>query len=94
MLHTVLFRVEPVHIRDSIVIYIDLETTNLCVVSGKIVEIGALIEGSLSTFSTVVIPGQYIEQSSVHGIPHESSYWGRALPKLSRGSVNLCDMFR
>ena len=78
MLHTVLFCVEPVHVCDSIVVYMDLETSSLDILSGKIVEIGALIEGSHSTFSTVVNPGQddSIEQPSVHGIPYEELLLG------------------
>ena len=70
MLHTVLFRVEPAHIRDSVIVYMDLETNSLDVLTGKVVEIGALIEGSCFTFSTVVNPGQdeSIDQPSVHGI--------------------------
>ena len=70
-LHTVLFHAEPAHICDSIVVYVDLETNSLDVLSGKIVEIGALVEGHGFTFSTVVNPGQdeSIDQSSVHGIP-------------------------
>ena len=41
------------------------------VLSGKIVEIGALVEGHGFIFSTVVNPGQdeSIDQPSVHGIP-------------------------
>ena len=78
MLHTVLFCVEPAHVCDCIVVYMDLETSSLDILSGKIVEIGALIEGSHSTFSTVVNPGQdhSIEQPSVHGIPHEELLLG------------------
>ena len=78
MLHTVLFRVEPAHVCDCIVVYMDLETSSLDILSGKIVEIGALIEGSHSTFSTVVNPGQddSIEQPSVHGIPYEELLLG------------------
>ena len=71
LLHTVLFRVEPAHICDCIIVYMDLETSGLDVLSNKIVEIGALVEGHGFTFSTVVNPGQdeSIDQSSVHGIP-------------------------
>ena len=67
-----LFRVEPVQVCDSIVVYMDLETNSLDVLSGKIVEIGAVIEGSRFMFSTVVNPGQAenIDQPSVHGIAH------------------------
>ena len=70
LLHTVLFRVEPAHIRDGIVVDMDLETSGLDLLSNKIVEIGALVEGHGFTFSTVVNPGQdeSLDQSSVHGI--------------------------
>ena len=37
MPHTVLFRVEPTQVRDSIVVYMDLETDNLYVLAGKTV---------------------------------------------------------
>ena len=70
-LHTVLFRVEPTQVRDALVVYMDLETHSLDVLSCKIVEIGALVEGHGFKFSTVVNPGQdeSIDQPSVHGIP-------------------------
>ena len=70
MLHTVLFRVQPTQVRDCLVVYMDLESTGLDVHCGKIVEIGALVEGHGFMFSTVVNPGQDdIDQPSVHGIP-------------------------
>ena len=53
MMHTVLFPREPALACESIIAYIDLETNNLDVLSGKIVEIGALVDGSRATFSTV-----------------------------------------
>ena len=55
MFHTALFRVEPAHVCDCIVVYMDLETSSLDILSGKIVEIGALIEGSHSTFPSFYI---------------------------------------
>ena len=42
MVHTILFPREPVAACEAIVAYIDLETNSLDVLSGKIVEIGAL----------------------------------------------------
>ena len=71
MLHTVLFRVEPTQVGDFLIVYMDLETNSLDVLSGKIVEIGALVEGHGFMFSTVVNPGQdeSIDRPSVHGIP-------------------------
>ena len=56
--HTILFPREPARACESIVVYIDLETNSLDVLSGKIVEIGALVDGSRATFSTVVHPGR------------------------------------
>ena len=50
LLHTAMFRVEPAHVCDAIVVYVDLETNSLDVLSGKVVEIGAVIEGSRSSF--------------------------------------------
>ena len=73
MMHTILFPKEPAPACECIVAYIDLETNSLSVLSGKIVEIGALVDGSRAMFSTVVHPGcdAHIEGTSVHGIPHE-----------------------
>ena len=84
MLHTVLFCVEPAHVCESIVAYIDLETNSLDVLSGKIVEIGALLEGSRCMFSTVVNPGgdDPLDLSSIHGIPREELLSGPSLPRL------------
>jgi DNA polymerase III epsilon subunit-like protein len=71
MMHTVLFMVQPTNPDESIVAYIDLETNSLDVLSGNIVEIGALIGGTRGMFSTVVHPGndETSEDASVHGIP-------------------------
>ena len=71
MMHTVLFMVQPTNPDESIVAYIDLETNSLDVLSGNIVEIGALIGGTRGMFSTVVHPGndESSEDASVHGIP-------------------------
>ena len=71
MLHTVLFCVEPTQVRDPLVVYMDLETNSLDVLSGKIVEIGAMVECHGFMFCTVVNPGQdeSIDRPSVHGIP-------------------------
>ena len=71
--HTILFPREPARACESIVVYIDLETNSLDVLSGKIVEIGALVDGSRATFSTVVHPGRDapVGDATVHGIPHE-----------------------
>ena len=51
MVHTTLFPREPAPACEAIVAYIDLETNSLDVLTGKIVEIGALVDGSRATFS-------------------------------------------
>ena len=73
MMHTVLFPREPAPACEPIIAYIDLETNSLDVLSGKIVEIGALVDGSRATFSTVVHPGHEapLDDAPVHGIPRE-----------------------
>ena len=73
MMHTVLFCRQPLQSCESIVAYIDLETNSLDVLSGKIVEIGVLVDGSRGMFSTVVHPGHDASpnEASIHGIPHE-----------------------
>ena len=70
-LHTVLFCIVPVQASESIIAYIDLETNSLDVLSGRIVEVGALIHGSYGKFSTVVHPGcdSCPDAAAVHGIP-------------------------
>jgi len=72
-LHTVLFCIVPVQASESIIAYIDLETNSLDVLSGRIVEVGALIHGSYGKFSTVVHPGSDScpDVTAVHGIPHD-----------------------
>ena len=45
MLHTVLFCVVPARASESLIAYIDLETTSLDVLCGRIVEVGVLKRG-------------------------------------------------
>ena len=53
--HAVLFQTCPVELGDAVVAYIDLETDSLDVLSGNIVEIGALVGGSRAAFSLSLI---------------------------------------
>ena len=71
--HTVLFTTYSAELCDAVVAYIDLETDSLDVLSGNIVEIGALVGGSRAAFSTVVNPGRRgtREADAVHGISPE-----------------------
>ena len=91
--HTILFPREPARACESIVVYIDLETNSLDVLSGKIVEIGALVDGSRATFSTVVHPGRDapLDDASVHGIPHEELLSG---PSFREAFARLDEFLR
>ena len=73
MMHTILFPREPAKACEAIVAYIDLETNSLDVLSGRILEVGALVDGSRAMFSTVVHPGSgaHLDDTSVPGISHE-----------------------
>ena len=78
----------------AIVAYIDLETNSLDVLSGgKIVEIGALVDGARTTFSTVVHPGRdaLLDDVSVHGIPHEELLLG---PSFAEAFARLVQFLR
>ena len=72
-MHMVLFPKETAPACEPVIAYIDLETNSLDVLSGKIVEIGTLVDGSRATFSTVVHPGHDapLDDAPVHGIPRE-----------------------
>ena len=77
----------------AIVAYIDLETNSLDVLSGNIVEIGALVDGGRATFSTVVHPGRdaLLDDASVHGIPHEELLLG---PSFAEAFASLVQFLR
>ena len=75
-MHQILFPREPAKACEAIVAYIDLETNSLDVLSGRILEVGALVDGSRAMFSTVVHPGTRLDDASVHGIPHEEPLRG------------------
>ncbi len=64
-----------------LVVYIDLETTGLSLGSDEIVEIGALADGSLATFSTVVRPVALPADTGVHGISPAELLQGPAFPE-------------
>ena len=76
--HAVLFHTCPADLRDAIWVFIDLETDSLDVLSGNIVEIGALVGGTRASFSTVVNPGRRGTQdaNAVHGISPEELQQG------------------
>ena len=83
MMHTVLFVREPVQACEPLIVYLDLAANSLDVSTGKIVEIGALVHGSRSMFSTVVHPGHgaALGDSSVHGISHEELLSAPSFPE-------------
>ena len=69
-MHTILFPRKPARAWEAIVAYIDLETNSLDVLSGRILEVGALVDGSRAMFSTIVDPGNdaHLDVAFVHGI--------------------------
>ena len=87
MLHTVLFCVEPAHVHEGIVCYLDLETDSLDCLSGRIVEIAGVLEDSSCVFSTVVNPGfdACTDQPSVHGIALHTLNRHTHLKSVQRG---------
>ena len=93
MMHTVLFAREPAQACEPLIAYLDLETNSLDVLSGKIVEIGALVDGSRHMFSTVVHPGRdaALDDSAVHGIPREELLSG---PSFAEAFTRLDQFLR
>ena len=92
MMHTTLFPREPAKACESIIAYIDLETNSLDVVSGKILEIGALVDGSRAMFSTVVHPGNaHLDDTSVHGIARTELLCG---PSFAEAFTRLDEFLR
>ena len=76
MMHTVLFAREPVQAScEPVIAYLDLETNSLDVLTGKIVEICALVvvcsRQSLILATHGAALGDALDDASVHGIPHE-----------------------
>ena len=53
MMHAVLFPREPAGAHEAIVAYIDLETSSLDVLFGRILEVGALVDGSRAMFRSI-----------------------------------------
>ena len=92
-MHTILFSREPVRACEPLIAYLDLETDSLDVLTGKIVEIGALVDGSRAMFSTVVHPGHSaaLGDSSVHGIPREELLSG---PSFAQAFFRLDQFLR
>ena len=84
MMHTVLVAREPVQASCvPVIAYLDLETNSLDVLTGKIVEVGALVHGNRCMFSTVVHPGHgaALGDPSVHGISHEELLSAPSFPE-------------
>ena len=93
MMHTVLFAREPAQACEPLIVYLDLETNSLDVLSGKVVEIGALVDSRRDTFSTVVHPGHgaALDDSAVHGIPQDELLSG---PSFAEAFARLDQFLR
>ena len=94
MMHTVLFPREPAQACEPLIAYIDLETNSLDVLSGNILEVGALVDGSRAMFSTVVNPGcgaHLDDAASIHGIAREELLCG---PSFAEAFTRLDEFLR
>ena len=67
LFHACLFCVTPVVLGDAIIVFLDLETTGLSVLTDHIVEIGS-VDARGVVFSTVVKPLVMSSELGVHGI--------------------------
>ena len=67
LFHTVFFCTREVAVSDAIVVFLDLETSGLSIITDHIVEIGVVDEYG-ATFSTVVRPPIMPAGPAVHGI--------------------------
>ena len=78
--HAVYFCVRAIAVPDAVVVFLDLETSGLSVLTDNIVEIGAVDEYG-ATFSTVVCPPIAPAGPAVHGIDES---------ELQQGPVFAC----
>ena len=79
LFHACLFCVRPVALEDAIIVFIDLETTGLSVLTDHIVEIGA-IDAKGTIFTTVVNPLVSSNGPAVHGISDSELLEGPTFP--------------
>ena len=75
--HAVYFCAREVAVQDAVVVFLDLETTGLSILTDNIVEIGVVDEHG-ATFSTVVCPPIVPVGPAVHGIEHSELQQGPA----------------
>ena len=75
---------------DTLVFYLDFETTGLDVLRHHIVEIGVLCENN-ACFSTVVCPPVFAEGPLVHGIADEGLREGPSFTEAFHRMYSLCE---
>jgi len=94
-LHLQLFCTRPTYLEDSLLFYLDFESSGLDVLSDHIVEIGVLCE-TLECFYTVVCPLKFADGPNVHGIEDEELREGpsfsEAFWRLYRFCENISEM--
>ena len=68
MFHLELLCLRPVSVKTPVLVYLDFETSGLCVHADFIVEVGLLEHANHAVFSTVVCPPVFSDGTNVHGI--------------------------
>ena len=92
--HAVYFCARAVAVQDAVVVFLDLETSGLSIITDNIVEVGVVDEYG-ATFSTVVCPPFVPAGPTVHGIEESEMQQGptfaRAFERLTRFIDNLAE---
>ena len=92
--HAVYFCAREVVVQDTVVVFLDLETTGLSILTDNIVEIG-VVDDHGATCSTVVCPPIVPAGPAVHGIEESEMQQGptfaRAFERLTRFIDNLAE---
>ena len=86
LIHATIFCTAPARLTETILFYLDLETSGLDLLSDEIVEM-AVMSSSGHVFSTVCRPSVLPDSPSVHGISNDELRLG---PDFSEALTRLC----
>ena len=86
LIHSIIFCTAPTRVTETILFYLDLETSGLDLLSDEIVEM-AVMSSSGHVFSTVCRPSVLPDSPSVHGISNDELKLG---PDFSEALTRLC----